>query len=204
LGYAYEDLSDDQFEHLVVVICTFLFGPSVQPFAKGKDGGRDARFSGTAERHPSAAAPWIGKSIIQAKHTNGVNMHFSDADFFSTTAAKSVVTDEIPKINALRMAKELDHYMLFSNRKLTAGADQAIRSHLSKKCDVVDSSIFLVGTEQIELYIKLHPQIQAMASLSPIDAPLIVDVDDLSKVIEALAEQDRLLIMSSTIRLSQE
>jgi hypothetical protein len=189
LRYAYEDLSEDQYEHLVVVVCTFLFGPSVQPFAKGKDGGRDARFDGSAERHPSSASPWVGKSVIQAKHTNGINMHFSDADFFSTTAAKSVVTDEIENIKVLKAANELEHYMLFSNRKLTAGAEAAIRKHLSEQCQMEKSSIFLVGNEQMEIYIKLYPQVSTIANLSSIDAPLIVNVDDLSSVIEALVEQ---------------
>jgi len=116
-------------------------------------------------------------------------MHFSDSDFFSTTAAKSVVTGEIININALRAADELNHYMLFSNRKLTAGADFAIRKHLSEQCHLEKSSIFLVGNEQMELYIKLHPQIPTMANLNSIDAPLIVNVDDLSSVIESLVEQ---------------
>lgn len=42
MKYAYEDLSEDQFEQLVALICQKLLGISVQPFAKGPDGGRDA------------------------------------------------------------------------------------------------------------------------------------------------------------------
>ena len=37
-----------------------LLGVSVQGFAKGPDGGRDAKFVGTAELHSSKAAPWVG------------------------------------------------------------------------------------------------------------------------------------------------
>ena len=69
MKYAYEDLSEDQFEKLVVLLCQRLLGISVQGFAKGPDGGRDAKFNGTAELHPSKAAPWVGTVIVQAKHT---------------------------------------------------------------------------------------------------------------------------------------
>lgn len=55
------------------------------------DGGREAKFVGTAELHPSKAAPWVGTTIIQAKHTNGYNRNFSVSDFFSTTATKITV-----------------------------------------------------------------------------------------------------------------
>jgi hypothetical protein len=60
MKYAYEDLSPDQFESLVVLLCQRVLGISVQGFAKGPDGGRDAKFIGTAELHPSKASPWSG------------------------------------------------------------------------------------------------------------------------------------------------
>ena len=75
MEFAYEDLSDDQFEKLVVFLCQRLLGIAVQGFAKGPDGGRDAKFVGTAELHPSKAAPWVGTTIVLAKHTNGYNRH---------------------------------------------------------------------------------------------------------------------------------
>lgn len=83
MKYAYEELSPEQFETLVVLLCQRLLGISVQAFAKGPDGGRDAKFVGTAELFPSSAKPWMGTTIIQAKHTNGYNRNFSEPDFFS-------------------------------------------------------------------------------------------------------------------------
>ena len=58
MKYAYEDLSDKQFENLVVFLCQKLLGIAVQGFAEGPDGGRDAKFIGTAEIHPSTSEPW--------------------------------------------------------------------------------------------------------------------------------------------------
>jgi len=96
MKYAYEDLSSEQFEKLIVFLCQKLLGISVQGFSKGPDGGRDAKFMGTAELHPSKTAPWVGTTIIQAKHTNGYNRDFSESDFFSTTSKTAVLGEEIP------------------------------------------------------------------------------------------------------------
>lgn len=70
MKYAYENLSPEQFETLVTLICQELLGISVQGFATGPDGGRDARFEGTAQLHPSVSEPWKDRVVIQAKHTN--------------------------------------------------------------------------------------------------------------------------------------
>jgi len=91
MKYAYEDLSPEQFEKLVVLLCKRLLGISVQGFAKGPDAGKDAKFVGTAEIFPSKSAPWGGTTIIQAKHTNGYNKHFSESDFFSTTGSSNTI-----------------------------------------------------------------------------------------------------------------
>jgi hypothetical protein len=88
--YAYEDLSPEQFETLIVLLCQRLLGTSVKGFAKGPDAGRDAKFVGTAELHPSKAAPWMGTVIIQAKHTNGYNRHFGEVDFYNPKSANTV------------------------------------------------------------------------------------------------------------------
>jgi hypothetical protein len=90
---------------------------------------RDAKFVGTAGLHPSKAAPWIGTTIIQAKHTNGYNRNFSESDFFSTTATNTVLGKEIPRIKKLRTNKQLDHYMLFANRRLAGNAESEIFRH---------------------------------------------------------------------------
>ena len=94
----------------------------MQGFAKGPDGGRDTKFVRTAELHPSRAAPWIGTTIIQAKHTNSYNRNFSESDFFSTTAQNTVLGKEIPRVKKLRESKQIDRYMLFANRRLAGNA----------------------------------------------------------------------------------
>lgn len=189
MKYAYEDLSDTQFETLIIFICQYLLGISVQAFAQGPDGGRDAKFVGTADLHPSKSAPWIGVTIIQAKHTNGFNRSFSESDFFSKSSSCNIVSEEIPRIAKLRASGELDNYMLFANRRLTGNAESDIRAHISKKCEIPSESIYLCGLEQLEILLKRFPDVPSRADLDPVDSPLIVSPDDLADVVEALARQ---------------
>jgi hypothetical protein len=193
MKYAYEDLSDKQFEDLVVFLCHKLLGISVQGFAEGPDGGRDAKFVGTAELHPSKAAPWVGTTIIQAKHTNGYNRHFSESDFFNAKSNKNVIGEEIVRIKSLRDSKQLDHYMLFANRRLGGNTESIIRAHISRQCGIPEASIYLCDIEQLEKWLKLFPEAAKLASLDPIDSPLIVSPDDLAEIIQAIALQKEVL-----------
>lgn len=208
MKFAYEDLSDSQFETLIVFLCQRLLGISVQGFAKGPDGGRDAKFMGTAELHPSKAAPWTGITIIQAKHTNGYNRNFSESDFFSASTVNTVLGKEIPRIKKLREAKQLDHYMLFANRRLAGNAETEIRNHIASECDIPASSIYLCGLEQLEIWLKRFPEVAKEANLDPVDSPLIVSPDDLAQVVQALARQKdgvtALLDDPPTVRVTYE
>lgn len=208
MKFAYEDLSDAQFENLIVFLCQRLLGISVQGFAKGTDGGRDAKFVGTAELHPSKANPWVGTTIIQAKHTNGYNRHFSETDFYSATAKNTVLGEEIPRIKKLRASGQLDHYMLFANRRLAGNAESEIRAYIAKQCGIPVESIYLCGLEQLEIWLKTFPEVPKLADLDPIDSPLIVSPDDLSVVVQALARQreavSAVLDDPPTLRVSYE
>lgn len=208
MKFAYEDLSDDQFEVLIVLLCQRLLGIAVQGFAKGPDGGRDAKFVGTAELHPSKAAPWVGTVIVQAKHTNGYNRSFSELDFYSTSSSNTVVGKEVPRIKKLRDATQLDHYMLFANRRLTGNSETEIRDHIAAECGVPASSIYLCGLEQLELWLKRFPEVAQEANLDAVDSPLIVSPDDLAEVVQALARQKdgltALLDDPPTVRVTYE
>lgn len=187
MKYAYEDLSEDQFEQLVVLICRQLLGMGVQGFAKGVDGGRDAKFVGVAQLLPSKVAPWSGTVIVQAKHTNGYNRSFSEGDFFNAKSANTVVGKEVPRIKKLRDGKQLDHYMLFANRRLTGNAESDIRAHIAKAAGLPEQSIMLCGLELLESWLKEFPDVPGKADLDPVDSPLVVSPDELSEVVQAVA-----------------
>ncbi len=188
MKYAYEDLSFTQFENLIILICHELLGSATQAFSLGRDGGRDAKFVGTAHRYPSESTPWEGKIIIQAKHTNGKNKSFSDPDFFSIDRTSNIVEKEIPRIQNLIKENDIDHYMLFSNRRLTGCTDADITKYIAEKSGIKDGSVRLFGIEQIELYLKKYPDIVRTAEIDPIDSPMLVSPHDLAEIIEGLAK----------------
>lgn len=189
MKYAYEDLGPEQFENLVVAICQFVLGAGVQGFAKGVDGARDAKFVGTAQLHPSTTEPWKGTVIVQAKHTNGYNKTFSDTDFYSEGNQDTVLGAELPRIKKLKVASQLDHYMLFSNRKLTGNAESKLRAVIAKECGLSEYSVYLGGVEQLELWLKRFPNAANIADIDPIDSPMLVSPDDLAEIVEALGNQ---------------
>lgn len=187
MKYNYADLSFIQFEDLAIFICHHLLGSAVKGFATGRDGGRDAKFIGTAQDYPSTSNPWRGTTIIQAKHTCGYNQSFSDPDFFSLDNENSIILKEIERVRKLKESDELNQYMLFSNRRLTALADSRILEYISQNAGIPIESIGLFGIEQIENLIKRYPKIVEMADIDPIDCPLMVSPHELAEVIEALA-----------------
>lgn len=188
MKYSYEDLSPGQFEALVVALCQFLLGAGAQGFAAGLDGGRDAKFVGTAQLLPSTTALWEGTVIVQAKHTNGYNKTFSDADFYSNESDKTVLGKELPRIKRLRDANELDHYILFSNRRLTGNGESKLRGVIAKECGIPEKSIGLYGVEQLELWLKRFPDAARIANIDPIDSPLMVSPEELAEIVEHLAQ----------------
>lgn len=187
MKYAYEDLDPEQFEILIVFLCQCLLGTGVQGFSKGPDGGRDAKFVGTAELFPSQSAPWTGTIVIQAKHTNGCNKNFSESDFFSSSGTNNVIAKELPRIKKLRERKNLDYYMLFANRRLAGNAENDIATYISEQCGIPLHSIYLCGVEQIEIWLKRFPEVPRAANIDPIDSPLIVSPEELAEVVQALA-----------------
>ena len=88
---------------------------------------------------------------------------------------------EIPRITKLRENEQLDHYMLFANRRLAGNAESEIRTFISTQCGIPASSIYLCGLEQLEVWLKNFPGVPRLAGLDPVDSPLIVSPDDLAE-----------------------
>jgi len=184
----YFDLSDNQFEKIVVAIGQRLFGAGLMGFAPGKDGGRDAKFKGIAESYPSAAAPWAGCTIIQAKHTNGINASFSDPAVCNVEKLNGLICDEIPKIKALYESGEAQNYLLISNRKLSGIAEPKLTKLISDMTGMPLENVALSGTQQLDDWLELFPDAKASLSINPLQSPLIVNPNDLADTIEGFRE----------------
>ncbi len=182
--YRLHTLSDDTFEELVGLLCRSEFGTGVVVFSKGRDGGRDGRFEGTAQRFPSESAPWAGKFIIQAKHTNNPIASCSDGRF--STNKTSVVAEEIPRITALREKGELDNYVLFTNRKLSGGAEATIRNRIIEETCV--QNVQLVGLEWINRTVALNfdDVRKVVPQLAQARGPLRFYHQDIARVLKAI------------------
>lgn len=166
--------NEDDFENLVTLICKKILGEGVIPFAAGRDGGKDGRFTGIANKFPSESSPWSGKIIIQAKHTAKIQASCSDSDF------ETIIKKEIKKINELKKNKEIDFYLLFTNRKLTGGADSKISKQISDETGIEN---YLIAEEKIQQYLIEFPEVVKMAKLQYLLLPLEFDETDIRDVV---------------------
>lgn len=174
--FPFHDLSDDEFETLVAAICHHVLGTGLIVFAAGRDGGRDGKFVGTASNFPSQAAPISGRFIVQAKHTKNPVASCADSDFSRTLAG------EHPKITELIENGELDHYLVFTNRKKPAN-DGVEKETALMGLGLV--SAHLLGIEQLRLWLTLHPDIWSKLGFDRFEAPLRIQIADLTKVVSA-------------------
>ncbi|MFF9600627.1 MULTISPECIES: ABC-three component system protein, partial [Methylobacterium] len=174
-------LTDGEFEDLVVTMCKRWLGEGTTSFAAGRDGGRDAKFYGLAQTYPSTTKPWNGHIVVQAKHTQTPNASCSDSDFkrYFEDGDKS----EIPKVERLITEGILHYYMVFTNRKLTAGTDEKL---LKKFRALSLSDAAIVGLEDINVFLHQNPEIARRLPVNEYAKPFDFIPDDMVEVITAV------------------
>lgn len=177
--HALYELSDDEFESLVVKICIYWLGEGVTPFAAGRDGGRDGKFHGKANCFPSEGSPLEGHVVLQAKHASAPDKSCSDPDF------GRLLKKEFPQIKRLIKDGLCDHYILFTNRKYTGGADEKLIKSLT---DLGLKSAHIIGVERLHTIIETRNDIRASLPNLLDQAPFHFDPNDLEEVIGALHE----------------
>ena len=174
--YRLHELSDAEFEDLVSRVARRWLGDGVTPFAPGRDGGRDARFNGTANRFPSETEPWRGSMVLQAKHTTSPHRSCSDADF------GRLVKAEHGKIERLASDGLCDYYLLFTNRRLTGGADEKLIANI-KTLGVKDAQI--AANELLHLEISDRPDLQDWLPNHLDQTPFRFEIEEFVEVIRA-------------------
>jgi len=181
MNYPLHELDWQEFEEVVTSICEDILGTGTIIFSDGKDGGRDAKFTGTANNFPSTASPWIGKFIIQAKHTNKIGASCSDSEF------KTTLNKEVSNIKDLNDDKKLDHYLIFTNRKLGGMQDPKIEDFIDKQLNVNNQ---VLGIERINKWLKDNPSIVKRHNLSRLLLPLQFYEEDLKEIVLTFCEID--------------
>lgn len=166
MDYRLENSSEDDFERLVNMLCEKVLGTGTVSFSKGKDGGRDGRFEGIANKYISEADRWSGKFIIQAKHTTDYQASCSDKSFFGYKT--SLIKEEIEKIKILKLNGEIDNYLLFTNRKETESREYA-REYIKTETSILNVEI--IGKETIHRFLAQNREIVKLLNLDKFTLP---------------------------------
>lgn len=183
MDYRLENLSEDDFERMIDMLCQKVLGIGTVSFSKGKDGGRDGRFHGVANKYPSESSPWKGKFIIQAKHTSKYDESCSDNTFFGNQT--SIIMKEISNIKSLLENGELDNYLLFTNRKETEKREEAI-NHIRKEVGI--TNVDIIGKETLHSWLAQHDDVARLYKIGSYALPLIITDFEIKEVIVAFGE----------------
>ncbi|WP_299603365.1 ABC-three component system protein [uncultured Tateyamaria sp.] len=172
------ELSDDDFEDLCVKISVDWLGKAVTPFAPGPDGGRDGKFTGTANCFPSSAEPLKGKVVLQAKHAASPIASYSDRPF-----QRKLKNEEYPRIKKLIKDEMCEHYILFANRNLTGGAEKKLHKELM---NLGLQSAHIIGTGRLDVELEGNPSLAQSLPNARDAQPFTFQPDDIVEVITAL------------------
>ncbi len=183
--FPYENLSDEEFEDLVIRIGKDILGMGCKTFSVGKDGAKDSWFIGTADNFPSKSSPWTGKFNIQAKHTKFHNSSCSDNDF--SVNKTSVLSKEIDRLKEIMKITPFDNYIIFTNRKLSGGTHPTIVKMLQDGLEITNAEI--IGREQIDTYLTDYPDIAFQFGLYKFIAPLRFYEKELRDVIIVFSDE---------------
>lgn len=159
--YAYECLTESEFEGLIVAVCQNVLGISAHAFAPGRDGGRDSSFSGTAANYPNAGHPWSGNFIIQAKHVNNPAESCSDNSFFANKS--SLLKSEVAKIKDRKKTEKIDNYIVFTNRKMTGGIHPQLIKYMRSELGIQNVEVH--GAEDLDNFVSKYPALVKQFSL---------------------------------------
>lgn len=185
--------SDKDFESLVWDLCRYLLGEGTEKFPAGRDGGRDARFRGQAMRFPSEGKPLSGNFIVQAKWTQVEDSSFSDKPF-----QRMLMTEEVPRVIKLIAAGELDHWMLFSNRKKPPDGATKLEMELVNATGC--KSIHLRGADEIDGWLRSLQEIVRRNSLDALLIPMRLEPQELHEVIDVLHQRRTLVSDKASTR----
>ena len=183
--YPLHELNDEEFEDLVTRICRKILGVGTTSFEKGPDGGKDAKFVGKANCFPSDTLPLSGNAVIQAKHTSNPTKSCSDNDFESNKS--SILNEEIQKVKKQVDEESVTHYLLFTNRKKTGGAESRILKKINAKTGVKQA--WLIANKDIQEFLLDYPKIANDIGLNKLRSSILFTPYDIRKVVSEFFKQ---------------
>jgi hypothetical protein len=164
-----DNLGPDEFEKMSQGILQKVIGPGLRVYGMGKDGSREATFSGKAD-YPSTAERWDGKWIFQAKYHDVPQIGPKEA----RRQLVADLDDELSKI-VEKYAHPCDNYILMTNVSLTPAFQVGIKDRIDReiipKYTNSIKHIHVWGAEEIERFLDGNRDIatQYVGLLSPGD-----------------------------------
>ena len=122
-------VGDEVFESIIKTLLTIIIGPGIIPFSKGKDGGREAVFNGSAN-YPSKKETKTGKWIFQVKYCD-LSLGITEA----RSRIKSHINSELKKLEKYEYIKnnECDNYIFITNVPFSGVAKIGLHDYMAKK-----------------------------------------------------------------------
>lgn len=145
--YNLQGLGSQEFEQLVQALLKKIIGSGTVTFGAGKDGAREATYSGPAP-YPSSARPWSGEWVFQAK--------FHDIDLIGVEKArKQVLADLEAELGKITEKYQIpcDNFVLVTNVPLTpafkTGNMDRIRNDIVPKYHGRIKNIAIWGSDEV-------------------------------------------------------
>ncbi len=122
-------LGDEQFEKLVKTLLMTVIGRGVTPFAKGKDGAREAKFLGKAP-YPTSSENWDGGWIFQVKYSDiGAGLEKA------RNQVKYLIESELAKLEdyGYLSSNQCDNYIYITNVPFTGESKTGLHDYIEAK-----------------------------------------------------------------------
>lgn len=163
------------FEDVSIQIMRVVLGETCTRFRPGADGGRDGWFQGVASNYLVSQANLSGAFVVQCKHTSLTHAPLDLPD----------LRKEIAQVRVLA-AKQPCHYIVVTNRQVTAQGEGRIRAAFETLPGVGRCLVF--AETWIEDTIDAHPRLLRMV-------PRLYGIGDLSQIVSfVLQEQTRAVL----------
>lgn len=163
------------FEDLCMQVMRVVLGETCTRFTAGRDGGRDGWFEGQAIGELKDQNGLNGRFVVQCKHTSSAD------DLLDISHVKS----ELQKL--ARLAKEAAvHYVLMTNRRVTAQTESLIRTEVEQYCN--GGKCIVLGETWIEDTVDAHPRLLRLV-------PRLYGIGDLSQILSFTLQQQTAAVL---------
>ena len=184
------------FEDLCMQVLRVVLGETCTRFRRGPDAGRDGWFKGHATDKLVKENGLTGEFIVQCKHTSQVHNPLSITN----------LKDELAKVTKLAAGGGC-HYILMTNRQVSAGSEKKIREAFEAisgvgKCLVLHETWIEDTVDAHPRLLRLVPRLYGIGDLSQI--PSFAIHQQTTALLEDLAFSLRTFVPTESYRRAEK